>query len=208
MAHLRAWRSASSARRKIRSRYITDQTYASTDGSSPSVMSSIQSSSCGPQISKRATLANAICGAARARDSSAVARARDTPADRDSKTGYHSAREQVGLAFGVAPEQEVAHLVIQHLDPLALAEVDAPAFPILGMYEMDAAVFVSAAGGFAPIDILEPFDARAAQFEISAHRGDGAIEMRGAMAAEKFGQVAINFAAMHDRRNNHSHEPR
>ena len=30
--------------------------------------------------------------------------------------------------------------------------------------------------------------------------------MRGAMAAEKFGQVAINFAAMSDGRNNHSHE--
>ncbi len=30
--------------------------------------------------------------------------------------------------------------------------------------------------------------------------------MRGAMAAEKFGKVAINFAAMSDRRNNHSHE--
>jgi hypothetical protein len=29
--------------------------------------------------------------------------------------------------------------------------------------------------------------------------------MRGAMAAEKFGEVAINFAAMSDRRNNHSH---
>ena len=30
--------------------------------------------------------------------------------------------------------------------------------------------------------------------------------MRGAMAAEKFGKVAINFAAMSDGRNNHSHE--
>jgi hypothetical protein len=30
--------------------------------------------------------------------------------------------------------------------------------------------------------------------------------MRGAMAAEKFGKVAINFAAMGDRRDNHSHE--
>ena len=30
--------------------------------------------------------------------------------------------------------------------------------------------------------------------------------MRGAMAAKKFGKVAINFAAMSDRRNNHSHE--
>jgi hypothetical protein len=29
--------------------------------------------------------------------------------------------------------------------------------------------------------------------------------MRGAMAAEKFGKVAINFEAMSDRRNNHSH---
>ena len=29
--------------------------------------------------------------------------------------------------------------------------------------------------------------------------------MHGAMAAEKFGEVAINFAAMSDRRNNHSH---
>jgi hypothetical protein len=30
--------------------------------------------------------------------------------------------------------------------------------------------------------------------------------MRGAMTAEKFGEVAINFAAMSNRRNNHSHE--
>jgi hypothetical protein len=30
--------------------------------------------------------------------------------------------------------------------------------------------------------------------------------MRGAMAAEKFGEVAINFPAMSDRRNNHSHK--
>ena len=100
----------------------------------------------------------------------------------------------------------MAHLVIEHLNPLALAEVDATAFPIFRMHEVDAAVLVGAAGGLAPIDILEPFDAGARKFEISAHRGDGAIEMRGAMAAEKFGKVAINFAAMSDRRNNHSHE--
>ena len=30
--------------------------------------------------------------------------------------------------------------------------------------------------------------------------------MRGAMAAEKFGEVAIDFAAMSDGRNNHSHQ--
>jgi len=83
----------------------------------------------------------------------------------------------------------VAHLVVQHLDPLAFAEVDAAALPVFRMHEVDAAVFVRAAGGLAPIDVLEPFDARAAQFEISAHRGDGAIEMHGAMAAEKFCEV-------------------
>ena len=99
----------------------------------------------------------------------------------------------------------MAHLVVDHLDPFALAEVDASAFPVFRMDEVDAAVFVSAAGGFAPIDVLEPFDAWASHVEVAAHRGDGAIETGGAVAAEKFGEVAINFAAMSDRRNNHSH---
>ncbi len=96
--------------------------------------------------------------------------------------------------------------MIEHLNPFTLAEIDAAAFPIFGVNEMDAAVFVSATGGFAPIDVLEPFDTRAPDVEVSAHRGDGAIETRGAMASEKFGKVAINFASMSDRRNNHAHE--
>jgi hypothetical protein len=74
------------------------------------------------------------------------------------------------------------------------------------MDKMDAAVFVGAAGRFAPIDVLEPFDARAPHVEISAHRGDGAFEMGGAMAMKKLGEVAINFAAMSNGRNNHSHK--
>src|SRR5208337_2735476 len=116
------------------------------------------------------------------------------------------AREQVGLALGVRPEQEMTHLVVDHLNPPALAEIDPSAFPVFRMHQMDAAVFVGAACGLAPIDVLEPFDTRAAQFEVSAHRRNRAVEMRGAMAAEKFGEVAINFAAMSDRGNNHSHE--
>jgi hypothetical protein len=98
------------------------------------------------------------------------------------------------------------HLVVHHLDPLALAEVNAPTLPVLGMHEVDAAVFVGAAGGLAPIDILEPFDTRAADVEIPAHRGHGALEIRGAMVSEKFGKVAIDFTSMSDGRNNHSHE--
>src|SRR5260370_36131685 len=112
-----------------------------------------------------ATLSRAICGEGRTRDSPASARARRAPADGNSETGYHPAREQVGLALGIAPEQEVAHLVVEHLDPLALAEVDASALPVFGMHEVDAAVLVGAAGGFAPIDVLEPFDSGARKFE-------------------------------------------
>jgi hypothetical protein len=117
----------------------------------------------------------------------------------------HSARENFRLVLGVSPEQVVTHLVIYHRDPQALAEVHAPALPVFRMHEMNATVFVGAAGSLAPIDILEPFDSRAAHVEVAAHRGYRAVEIRGAMSAKKFSQVSINFAPSSDGRNNHSH---
>src|SRR4029077_20122215 len=86
-----------------------------------------------------------------------------------------------------------------------LAEINSSAFPVLRMHEVDASVLVGAAGSLAPIDILKPFDSRAADVEVSAHQRNCAIETGGTMIAEKFAEVAIDFAAMSDGRNNHSH---
>ena len=78
-----------------------------------------------------------------------------------AESQHHPALEGVGFALGIGPEKKMAHFVIKGLNPHPLAFVDAASFPVFGMDEMYAAVFVGFAGGLAPIDVLEPFDARA-----------------------------------------------
>ena len=99
----------------------------------------------------------------------------------------------------------MTHLVIDHLNPEPFAEIDSSALPVLRMHEMNPSVFVGAPRGLAPIDILEPFDSRATHVEISAHQRNRTIETGTTMIAEKFFEISVDFAAMSDGRNNHSH---
>ena len=91
-----------------------------------------------------------------------------------AESQHHPALEGVGLALGIGPEQEMPHLVIEGLDPHPLALVDAASFPVLGMDEVDAAVFVGLARGLAVIDVLVPFNPRQPDVIVAAKSGDGA----------------------------------
>src|SRR6202011_116211 len=87
---------------------------------------------------------------------------------------HHPDRESVGLAFGVGPEQVVAHLVVHHRDPHPLLVIDTAALPVLGMDEMDASVLESLARGFPPIEIFVPFDGRTFDIVVAAEVGNRA----------------------------------
>jgi hypothetical protein len=113
--------------------------------------------------------------------------------------------EGVGFAFGIGPEKKMAHLVIQGLNPHPLAFVNAASFPVFGMDEMDAAVFVGFAGGLAPIDILVPFNPRRSDVVVAAERRNRATERRGPVGPKKLRKIPVDFATKRNRRNHHSH---
>jgi hypothetical protein len=54
----------------------------------------------------------------------------------------------------------MAELMIDGLDPHALAFIDTTTLPVLRMDQVDAAVLESSSGGPAPVDVLVPFDPR------------------------------------------------
>src|SRR5208283_1891167 len=122
-----------------------------------------------------------------------------------AKPEHHAALEGVGLALRIGPEQEMSHLMVKGLDPHPLALVDAAAFPVLGMDEVDAAVFVSLARGLAVIDVLVPFDARQLDVIVAAEIRDGATKRDRTMSPKKFGKFAVNFPSKSYRGNYHSH---
>ena len=97
------------------------------------------------------------------------------------------------------------HLMIEGLNPHPLALMDAASFPILGMDEVDAAVFVGFAGGLAVIDVLVPFNARQLDVVVAAESRNCATKRYWSVIVEKIGQVPIDFSAENDWRNNHSH---
>src|SRR5215470_5656425 len=97
------------------------------------------------------------------------------------KAAHHAEGEVVGLVLGVGPENVMAELVVDRIDPFALGLVFSAALPVFGMNEVDLPVLVSLAGGFAPVDILVPLDFRKPQVVIAAERGDRPLEVRGAV---------------------------
>lgn len=113
--------------------------------------------------------------------------------------------KSVRFAFGIGPEQEMAHLMIESLDPHAFALVNATAFPVFRMDQMDTAVFVGLTRGFAPIDVFIPFDAWQIDAIVAAKIRDGAAKCPKAMFAKKVGQVPVDFSAESDWGNYHSH---
>ena len=98
---------------------------------------------------------------------------------------YHPALEGVGFALGIGPEKKMPHLVIEGLNPHPLAFVDAASFPVFGMDEMDAPVFVGFARSLAPIDVLVPFNPRGPDVVVAAERRDRATERRGPVGPKK-----------------------
>ena len=113
--------------------------------------------------------------------------------------------ESLGLALGVGPEEVVRELVIDHLHPHPLGIIDAAALPVLGMDQVDAAIFEGSAGGFAPIDIFVPPDLRPAQVIIAAEIGDGAAKGDQAMVAKEGDQIFVHLATPVDGWQEHSH---
>src|SRR6202022_4675520 len=121
------------------------------------------------------------------------------------QAAHHPMGKGLGLAFSVSPEKVVGEFVIYHLHPHPLALVDAPALPVLGMDEVDAAVLEGLTRGLAPIDVLVPFDARAFDVVVTAEFGYSAPKVGFAMVVEEADQFAVHLAAPDDRRNKHSH---
>ena len=122
-----------------------------------------------------------------------------------AESQYHSALEGVGFALGIGPKKKMPHLMIEGLNPHALALVDAASLPIFGMDEVDAAVFVSFARGLAVIDVLVPLDARQTDAVIAAEVRDGATKRHRTMSPKKVGKIAVDFSAKSNGRNYHSH---
>jgi len=104
----------------------------------------------------------------------------------------------------MGPKEKMAHLVVDHSDPFSLAEVDAAALPVFRMYQMDAAILEGLAGGFAPIEVLVPFDARKLEVVETAELRDRPAERNGAAKAKKIRQISIDRPALSQRRKNHS----
>src|ERR1051325_8469457 len=97
------------------------------------------------------------------------------------ETADHPEREVIGLGLGVGPEDVVAELVINRVDPLALGLVLPAALPVFRMDEVDLAVLVGFSSGLAPIDVLVPFDFREPEVVIAAERGDRPGKVRGSV---------------------------
>src|SRR5262245_1449608 len=120
-------------------------------------------------------------------------------------TADEATGEGVGLSLGVGPEHVVPELVVDGLDPLPLGVVLASLLPVLRVYEMDLAVLVAAAGGAAPVEILEPLHPGTAQVVEAAQRADRAPEFVLAMIAEEGGQLAVDRAACPRAGKDHAH---
>src|SRR5262245_32643915 len=85
-----------------------------------------------------------------ARRRTRLAAARQTP--------DHPEGEGVGLSLRVRPEDVVAHLVVDHVDPLALGIVLAAPLPALRVNEMELPVVEGSAGRLPPVEVVEPRD--------------------------------------------------
>jgi hypothetical protein len=60
--------------------------------------------------------------------------------------------------------------MVDDIDPPPLGIIFAPAFPILGMHEVNATVLVGFSRGFAPVQVLIPLHERAFQTIEFAHQ--------------------------------------
>jgi hypothetical protein len=75
--------------------------------------------------------------------------------------------------------------MIDDVNPLPFRIVFPSAFPVLGMYEMNASVFVRFPSSFSPIEILIPFDARLPQAIEFTHERHGAAKIQHTILMEK-----------------------
>src|SRR5262245_5990814 len=123
-------------------------------------------------------------------------------------TANHAVGEGVGLTFGVGPEDEVAHLVIDRVDPAPLRVVLASALPVLGMHEVDLAVLIGAPAALAPIKIFEPHHAWGAQMIKAAETHHRAAKARRLVVREEVGEELVDPPALAEPRQHHFHEAR
>src|SRR5277367_937407 len=97
------------------------------------------------------------------------------------------------------------HLVINHLNPHPLAIILATTLPVFRMDQVDAAIFVGAAGHSAPVYILIPFDARAFDAIKAAQVRNRLVEGGSAVGIEEDREITVNLPAPAKRGKNHSH---
>jgi hypothetical protein len=70
---------------------------------------------------------------------------------------------------------------------------------------MDAAIFVSLAGGLAVVDVLVPFNARQFDVVVTAKARDGAAKRYRTVSPKKVGKIPVDFSTESYRGNYHSH---
>src|ERR1700741_1487205 len=76
------------------------------------------------------------------------------------QSAHHPEGEFVGLIFGISPKNIVAHFMIDHVDPASFRFIFATFLPVSRMDQINLPIFISLAGGPAPVNILEPFHLR------------------------------------------------
>lgn len=87
------------------------------------------------------------------------------------------------------------HFMVHDVDPVPRRFVFTSAFPVLGVNQLDLAVFISFARGFAPVDILVPLEPGALKAVELTEQRNCPPELRTFVFDEKVGQRSVDDTA-------------
>ena len=121
------------------------------------------------------------------------------------QSSYHPEGELVGFVFRIGPKYVMAHFMVDHVNPASFRIVLSALLPIFRVDQIDLPVFISLAGGSAPVNILEPFHLWILQMIEPAKRGNGLFKILWLIFLKKGGKQAVDYTSILQRRQNHPH---
>jgi hypothetical protein len=101
----------------------------------------------------------------------------------------------------------MGEFVVDRLYPHPLAVIDAAAFPIFRMHQVNAPVLESLSGSSSPVDVFEPLNPRTFNVIKAAKITNCTPERQRTMVLKIRAKSAIYFAPLHNRWNQHSQWP-
>jgi hypothetical protein len=119
---------------------------------------------------------------------------------------HHAEGKFVGLALGICPENIVAELMIDHVDPSSLRIVFSAVLPVFRVDEINLAVFISLASSSPPVNVFKPFDFWHFQVIEPTKRSYGFLEILGFILIEKSRELTFYSTALFEGRHYHSHQ--